>query len=212
MNIQSQIIYGVQENGPQVIFITDWETRGLANVSWRELTKTFGPKDYFQCEIFHLTLSQTTNFRLFQTERVCRRQFQIWWKSQKVLQMGKNTVGKGEKLLVMSNFSIYHNVFKRLVQKTRKTWAFLGGLKHTGYLLYNDWEAIIQFNLIALGSHGTTPVLGWMSSPKNYNRSRESNLRPLQLRRRCSTSQPRAQTWSKDSKEAKIVKRVIPHQ
>ena len=25
----------------------------------------------------HLTLSQTTNFRLFQTERVCRRQFQI---------------------------------------------------------------------------------------------------------------------------------------
>ena len=27
--------------------------------------------------IIHLTLYQTTNFRLFQTERVCRRQFQI---------------------------------------------------------------------------------------------------------------------------------------
>ena len=26
-----------------------------------------------------LTISQTTNSRLFQTERVCRRQFQIWW-------------------------------------------------------------------------------------------------------------------------------------
>ena len=25
-----------------------------------------------------LTLSQTTNFGVFQTERVCRRQFQIW--------------------------------------------------------------------------------------------------------------------------------------
>ena len=25
-----------------------------------------------------LTLSQTTNFKLFQIERVCRRQFQIW--------------------------------------------------------------------------------------------------------------------------------------
>ena len=25
-----------------------------------------------------LSLSQTTNLRLFQTERVCRRQFQIW--------------------------------------------------------------------------------------------------------------------------------------
>ena len=26
------------------------------------------------------TLSQTTNFKLYQTERVCRRQFQIWRK------------------------------------------------------------------------------------------------------------------------------------
>ena len=28
-------------------------------------------------EIVHLTLSQTKTFRLLQTERVCRRQFQI---------------------------------------------------------------------------------------------------------------------------------------
>ena len=29
-----------------------------------------------------LTVSQTTNFRLFQTvtERVCRQKFHIWWK------------------------------------------------------------------------------------------------------------------------------------
>ena len=33
-----------------------------------------------------LTRSQTTNFRLFQTQRVCRRQFQIRWKWQKVFQ------------------------------------------------------------------------------------------------------------------------------
>ena len=38
--------------------------------------------------ILILTLSQMTNFRLFQTERVCRRQFQI--------QQVENTVGKGE--------------------------------------------------------------------------------------------------------------------
>ena len=37
-----------------------------------------------------LTLSQTTNFRLFQTERVCRRQFQIG------LERIENAVGKGE--------------------------------------------------------------------------------------------------------------------
>ena len=44
-----------------------------------------------------LTLSHTTNFGRFQTGRVCRQQFQIWWKWQKVPQLGrKNTVGKGE--------------------------------------------------------------------------------------------------------------------
>ena len=41
-----------------------------------------------------LTLSQTTNFRLFQTQGVCRRQFQTWWRWQKVLQMGRKHCGK----------------------------------------------------------------------------------------------------------------------
>ena len=36
-----------------------------------------------------LTHYQTANFRLFQTERVCRRQFQIWHKRQKVIQTGR---------------------------------------------------------------------------------------------------------------------------
>ena len=42
----------------------------------------------------HLTHYQTTNFRRFQTERVCRRQFQIWRKWQKVIQMGRKHCGK----------------------------------------------------------------------------------------------------------------------
>ena len=33
-----------------------------------------------------LTHYQMTKFRLFQTERVCRRHFQIWWKWKKVIQ------------------------------------------------------------------------------------------------------------------------------
>ena len=37
---------------------------------------------------------QTANFRLFQTERVCRRQFQIWQKWQKVIQTGRKHSGK----------------------------------------------------------------------------------------------------------------------
>ena len=41
-----------------------------------------------------LSLSHTTNFRLVQTERVCRRQFQIWWKWQKILQTGRKHCGK----------------------------------------------------------------------------------------------------------------------
>ena len=37
-----------------------------------------------------------TNFRVFQTERVCRQQFQIWRKWQKVIQRVENTLGKAE--------------------------------------------------------------------------------------------------------------------
>ena len=41
-----------------------------------------------------LTHYQTTDFRLFQTERVCRRQLQIWRKWQKVIQTGRKHCGK----------------------------------------------------------------------------------------------------------------------
>ena len=44
--------------------------------------------------ILSFTHYQTTNFRLFQTERVCRRQFQIWRKWQKVIQTGRKHCGK----------------------------------------------------------------------------------------------------------------------
>ena len=45
-------------------------------------------------DVQNLTLSQMTNFRLFQTERVCRWQFQIWWKLQNVFQMSRKHSGK----------------------------------------------------------------------------------------------------------------------
>ena len=57
-----------------------------------------------------LILSQMTNFRLFQTKRICRRQFWIWWKWQKVLHMGGKHWEK-KKLLVTSIFSFSHSVF-----------------------------------------------------------------------------------------------------
>ena len=41
-----------------------------------------------------LTHCQMSYFRLFQTERVCRQQFQIWQKWQKVIQTGRKHCGK----------------------------------------------------------------------------------------------------------------------
>ena len=75
---------------------------------------------HFKCT---LTLSQTANFRPFQTERVCRRQFRMWWKWHKVLQRKVaesspnmyKTLQEKEKLLVTSNFSFSRIVFKSLV-------------------------------------------------------------------------------------------------
>ena len=66
-----------------------------------------------------LTHYQTTNFRPFKTERVCRWQFQIWWKWQKVIQMVE-TLWEKEKLHVTSNFSFSHSVFKRLFPRGLK--------------------------------------------------------------------------------------------
>ena len=43
-----------------------------------------------------LTLSHTTNFRLFQTERVCRRQFKVYENGRKFWKQVEKTVGKGE--------------------------------------------------------------------------------------------------------------------
>ena len=71
-----------------------------------------------------LPLSQTTNFRFFQTERICRRQFQYYLfiinpfpnkpcflrvRSKSLLK----TLWEKEKLFVSSNFSFSHSVFYR---------------------------------------------------------------------------------------------------
>ena len=81
-------------------------------------------------ETIHLTHYQMTNFRLFQTERVCRRKFQIWRKWKKVIQTGRKHCGKKGKLPVTSNFSFSHSVFKRLVSQGRQKGSLCGnGLK-----------------------------------------------------------------------------------
>ena len=74
---------------------------------------------------------ETTNFRPFQTERVCSRQFQIGRKWQKVIQMGRKLCGKkGE----ISPFS--HSVFKRLVSQQRQKVSLCGN----GLTLLTKWQ------------------------------------------------------------------------
>ena len=74
----------------------------------------------------HLTLSQTTNFRFFQTERVCRQQFQIWRKWQKVLHTGRKHCRKKRNCSLWA-ISPFPTVFsKDLYCRHVKTRACLG--------------------------------------------------------------------------------------
>ena len=77
-------------------------------------------------EISYFNLSQTTNFRLSQTERVRRRQLWIWWKWQKVLQMGRKHCGKRRNCSLRA-ISPFPSVFlKDLKLYTRENQCLLG--------------------------------------------------------------------------------------
>ena len=74
---------------------------------------------------FILTHYQTTNFRLFQTERVCRRK----WKKviQKMAKLWvEKTLWEKEKLLVTSNFSFSHSVFEKIISKGHQKLSLCG--------------------------------------------------------------------------------------
>ena len=81
-----------------------------------------------QCYLteIHLTLSQMTNFRLFQIGRVCRRQFQISWKCQKVFQTSRKHCGTRRNCSLRA-ISPFPTVFsKDLYCRHVKTRACLG--------------------------------------------------------------------------------------
>ena len=82
---------------------------------------------FMQTKIFHsLTISQTTNFRRFQTERNSRQQFQIRLKWQKVLQVDKKHCGKSRNCLLRANSSFPAVFSKDLCCRHLKTRACLG--------------------------------------------------------------------------------------
>ena len=82
--------------------------------------------------VWCLTHDQTTNFRLFQNERVHRQQFQKMARKlsddengRKLSERVENTVGK-RGLLITSSFSFSHSDFKRLVSQGRQKVSLCG--------------------------------------------------------------------------------------
>ena len=79
-------------------------------------------RDYF------LIISQTTNFILFQTERVCRRHFNFDENGRKFSKWVENTEGK-EEIACHEQFLLFPTVFSKdlFVLQTRKNQVFRKG-------------------------------------------------------------------------------------
>ena len=79
-----------------------------------------------QCQQYVITLSQSTNFRLFQTEAVCRRKFWTWWKWQKVFQKSRKHCGKRRNCSLQAIYPFPTVFSKDLYNRHVKTRACLG--------------------------------------------------------------------------------------
>ena len=113
-----------------------------------------------------LTHYQTTNFRLFRIERLCRRQFQIWRKWEKVIQTGRKHCGKRRNCSLRA-ISPFPSVFKRLVSQgfskgvivwewvnkcfpelifTNRSWSYYLGVYSFRYSEYSE-RVLDQWNI-----------------------------------------------------------------
>ena len=93
---------------------------------------------------FRLTYYQMTNFRLVQTERVCRRQFQIWWKWQKVFQTGRKHCGKRRNCSLWAIFPFPTVFSKGLFPRGVIVWEWVKyGDKH----VLRSWLSSLQMSI-----------------------------------------------------------------
>ena len=83
------------------------------------------------CLIFLLTLSKTRNFRLFQTERVCK-QHNFHNNDRKSSEQAENTVGKGQ-IAPYEQFVLFTQRFQKTCTCKNKG-LFGKGLNHTDIL------------------------------------------------------------------------------
>ena len=85
-----------------------------------------------------LTFYQMTNFRLFQSERVCRQQFQVWRKWKKVIQTDRKHCGK-RRNCSLQQFLLFPQCFQKGcfsgVSKGVIVWEWINLLPHN----YDFW-------------------------------------------------------------------------
>ena len=137
-----------------------------------------------------LTHYQTTNFRLFQTERVCRRQLWIWWKWQEVLWTVRKHCGKRRNCSLQA-ISPFSTVFsKDLYCRHVKTRAFLG----KGLMVFDGSEVgqsrseismYILCNLILLYSVHKEFVVYRKKRVNPFTLSQMTNFRLFQIQKVC---------------------------
>ena len=102
------------------------------SVEWKCKVVVFPVCDSkLQADLSRLTYYQTTNFRLFQTERVCRQQFHMDENERKLSKRVENTVGKGE-IARYEQFLLFPQCFQKA--------CFPGASK--GVIV---WEGLIRF-------------------------------------------------------------------
>ena len=86
--------------------------------------------DKVHSKLHRLTLSQTTNLDSSKLKEYADDNFKFDENGRKLSKRVENTVAKGE-MLVTSNFSFFHSVFKRLVSQERQKVLLCGnGLTH----------------------------------------------------------------------------------
>ena len=102
----------------------DTSTTRLLKTLWEKKKLLVMSKFSFSHNVFSLTLSQTTNFRLFQTQKSLQTIILTDEIGRKFFKQVENTVGKGE--ILTSNFSFSHGVFNRLVLQTHENQGLFG--------------------------------------------------------------------------------------
>ena len=88
-----------------------------------------------------------TNFRLFQTERVCRRQFKFDENGRKLSKLVENTVGKGE-IAHYEQFLLFPKCFQKAcfpgASKGVIVWEWVHSLPNDKILHWSKIESICR--------------------------------------------------------------------